>query len=494
VLPPRSVRIFASAVLLAVAGGTALWLFGGAPQLSRTPGWFYQAVDKGSFDMLLVAAAVATLPLLVRSSFRLSGPRPWTAAMCVVAGSIALQLAAGLVARQQVRGWTDRFFVGHGEFTWRAKDVPDGLALLRNYEALAAQNQLGLYGPSKPPGTYAVYLALDRSARLPLVAAAVSPLRDLVARDARVPEPQRTLFAWTILVLGLCAALTALPLYWLARVLLEPFAEEGSGRVFTFAAWLFASAPAVNVITVHLDGSVFPLLSALSTALCAWSAARAGARPLAAGLAAAAGGLCAVFAVYCSYGNLPIPAMGVVVMIGLLVERRFARSLGRRAWLAPLLGFVAGVLAMCAVLRFALEWQPIAGYLRGVGYHARWRPNLPSAWKHGLAFLEFSVFAGPPLVLTFVASSAHAAWRAVRPHEPAPYGSYSVALATVALIVVISLALGTPEAARLWMFMLPWVACAAALGFRRAALQPAFNVLLASQIALTFFVKNFLVW
>ena len=480
-------------LLLGVGAITALWLFRGAVDLARAPGWFYQAVNKGSFDMLLVAASIAALPWLARASFRLAGSRPWSAAGCIVLGSVLLQIATGLVARHQVRGWTERFFVGHGEFTWRARELPDALAALRNYERLAAERQLGLYGPSKPPGTYAVYLALDRSSRLRPVELAMAPLAEIVARDPAVPPAHRTLFAWTIFVLGACAALTALPLFGLARVLFGPHAGDHA-RVFTYPAWLFASAPVVNVITVHLDGSVFPLLSAASTAACAWGAAAS--RPGRAALAAFGGGLLGVLAVYCSYGNLPILGVGLVVLLALGFERR-------TRVLAPLLGLFGGSSFGLAVLCFALDWQPVEGYLRGVNYHRAWRPNLPSVWRYGLAFAEFALFAGPPLIIAFLASTLQgglfaggaAVERARRQAWPAaPYASWALSFATLGLIIVISLALGTPEAARLWMFILPWVCCAASMGLARPALAPAFHALLLAQTALTLFVKNYLVW
>ncbi|HKP59956.1 MAG TPA: hypothetical protein VJV78_24700 [Polyangiales bacterium] len=459
---------------------TAGWLFAGAPQLSRAPGWFYQWLDKGSLDMLLVAASTALLPVVVRTSFRWVRSRFWLAAGCVVVGSILVQLAAGVVARRDVRGWTDRFYVGHGEFTARTKTTPDALYLLRNYEQLAQQRQLGLYGPSKPPGTYAVYLLIDRTSRWPLVQALIGPLISIVARDPGIWPEDRPRITWTIVVLCLCAAFTALPLCWLARALFPGVGADE--RALLYPAWLFVSAPAINVITVHLDSSVFPLLSATSTALCAASVRAGTAR--ARGLLAAAGGGCGMFAVYCSYGNLPIFVMGAAVVLGMALSQA-----SWRAAILPLLAAGAGALSVLLLLRVALNWQPLVGYARGVAYHVQWRPNLPHAWRYGLAFLEFSLFAGPPLMLAFIASTL-LALRDVK----AVSGLRVLTLVAAALIVGISLAFGTPEAARLWLFMLPWICCAVGAIFARSESRGAFGMLLAGQLVLVLFVKNYLVW
>lgn len=501
------------ALLLASGAGVAAWLYRGAPGLERTPGWFYQAVNKGSFDMLLVAAAAACLPGLVRLSARLArgeasgSPRRQlgAAAATLVLGSLLLQLATGLVARHGVRGWTERFFVGHGEFTTRARAVPDALALLRNYEELAAGRQLGLYGPSKPPGTYAVYLAIDRSARWPIVRDALAPLGELLGRDPAVPADQRALFAWTIVLLCLCAALTTVPLVGLAAVL---FAEPRDRAVFTYPAWLLASAPVMNVITVHLDSTLFPLLSA--SALCA-SALSLRARTRAASLAwAALGGGLGTLAVYCSYGNLPILALSAALMLALALEQAPEFAPRGRATALALLGFAAGVLALLLVLRLGLHWQPVAGYLRGVAYHKAWQstfnlsrsgnPDAANAWRHGLALVEFGVFAGPPLMLAFftacvlgVSELARKLWPRGLSDPPA-YGLWTVTLGGAAIMLVISLALGTPEAARLWLFMLPWVCCAAAGCMAHPSFWPTRHVLLGVQLVLAFFVKNYLVW
>jgi hypothetical protein len=175
----------------------------------------------------------------------------------------------------------------------------------------------------------------------------------------------------------------------------------------------------------------------------------------------------------------------------------------RDAFLSPLAGFAAGTFAMLLLLCAVLDWQPVAGYLRGVGYHERWRPNLPGTWKHGLSFLEFSLFAGPPLIFAFLASSGATTYRTARAithyaHdrrlEQLPFGAAALTLATALLLLIITVAMGTPEAARLWLFMLPWVCCAASALFTRRGSDHAFAALLTGQIILTFFVKNYLVW
>jgi hypothetical protein len=477
--PPKSA--WSGALFVVASVVTAGWLYAGAPPLSRVPGWFYQWANKGSFDMLLVAAATALVPVLVRTSFRWVRARFWAAATCVVLGSILVQIATGVVARQGIRGWTERFYVGHGEFTLRAKSVPDALRLLRDYEQLAAARELGLFGPSKPPGTYAVYLLIDRTARWPLTKAVLAPLYPIVARDPGVLPQDLTLVSWTILALGLCAALTALPLCWLGRTLFEGTAEDE--RVFVYPAWLFVSAPAINVITVHLDSTLFPLLSAASTAACAASLRAESSR--ARGLLAAAGGAVGMLAIYCSYGNLPILGAGTAVALGMALQQRGTL----RAGLLPVVAMLAGSLSVLLVLRVWLNWQPIVGYLRGVGYHMQWRPNLPPAWRYGLAFCEFALFAGPPLMLAFIGSTLGA----VRGANVGP-GARVLTLTAAGVILFISLAMGTPEAGRLWLFMLPWICCGAAACFARSEARGSFAALLVGQLALVLFVKNYLIW
>ena len=141
-------------------------------------------------------------------------------------------------------------------------------------------------------------------------------------------------------------------------------------------------------------------------------------------------------------------------------------------------------------------WQ--ARFLLGTALH----PDLPKAWRHGLALLEFSVFAGPPLMLAFFTGCILAAGELARrlwlrrsnADESPAYGLWAVTLGGAAIMLVISLALGTPEAARLWLFMLPWLCCAAAGCMARPGVWPARHVLLVVQVMLAFFVKNYLVW
>jgi hypothetical protein len=113
------------------------------------------------------------------------------------------------------------------------------------------------------------------------------------------------------------------------------------------------------------------------------------------------------------------------------------------------------------------------------------------------------LFAGPPLILAFLASSTVTTYRAARAishyaHdrtlEPLPFGAAALTLATALLMPIITVAMGSPEAARLWLFMLPWVCCAASALFTRSGSDNTFAALLTGQIILTFFVKNYLVW
>ncbi|HKU42466.1 MAG TPA: hypothetical protein VJR89_30110, partial [Polyangiales bacterium] len=328
----RALPAIAAVVFVFATVATAHWLYRGAPDLQRAPGWFYQWVNKGSFDMLLVAASAALLPSLVRTSFRWARAGFWRATGCIVVGSLLLQLATGIIARIDVKGWTERFYVGHGEFTERAKVVTDAIGVLRNYERLALQNQLGLYGPSKPPGTYAVYFIIDRTSRWPLIAWLISPLAKVVQRDPGVWPQDLSLVTWTILVLGLWAALTAVPLCWLGRTLLSDGSEDE--RTWLYPAWLFASSPAINVISVHLDSTLFPLLAATCLASCVWSVRVGRSWP------AAVGGVVGMLAVYCSYGNAPIFGLAVAAMLGMSWQTH--GSLRASRW--PLAALAGGAL------------------------------------------------------------------------------------------------------------------------------------------------------
>jgi hypothetical protein len=327
----------------------------------------------------------------------------------------------------------------------------------------------------------------------------MAPWAELVARDPAVSPNDRTVYAWTLLVLGACAALTALPLLLLGRVLFE---DAEDPRVRTYPAWLFVSAPVINVVTVHLDSTVFPLLSAGAVALGAWSArvSARSARFTRSVALAACGGVLASLAVYCSYGNLPVLGMLVLGTLATGLQHGGRWRSGWRALAMPLIGLCAGVLAAWLVLVLWLEWQPIRGYLRGIAYHRAWRPNLSSQWQHGLAFLEFSLFVGPPLILAFLVATGLSLLRPLqlvwgrRPAQAWPFGPWALALGSAALLLILSLALGTPEAARLWLFTLPWLTCAASLCFVRRRLRASLNMLLFGQLALTFFVKNYLVW
>lgn len=468
----RPLRI-AACVSFAILGlATAAWLERGAPQLRSLPDWFYTSADKGSLDMLLVAVCAALLPVLVRRSFGWAQRSFALAAGHVLLASLILQLATGLMARTGAGGWIDRFNMGHGEFTLRAKGVSDPIWVLRNYEPLVAGEQLGLYPKTKPPGTLGVYLLIDHTARWPIVEHALWPLSAIVGRLPAVLPEDRTLVTWTVLSLALCSALTALVLCFVSRSLFGGRVQDA--RSLLYPAWLWVSAPAVNVITVHLDSTVFPLLSALCLWLCVHAARTQRSWPAALG-----GGLC-MLAVYCSYGLMPLLLLCAALLPG------------GRGGMLRLGALCAGALGMLLLLRWGLNWQPLLGYWRSMSVHLNWRPNLSPEWRRGLALVELALFLGPPLVLAFlvsiVRSGAALAWRPLRD------AAMPLTLATCAVLLLLSYMFGVPEAARLWLFTLPWIACACGALFTRASARSAFGWLLGAQLLLVPVVKNYLLW
>ena len=94
-------------------------------------------------------------------------------------------------------------------------------------------------------------------------------------------------------------------------------------------------------------------------------------------------------------------------------------------------------------------------------YHAAWKAAVPSGPWRGAALLEWSLYAGFPLValLLFRAATSLAHLRQAR-----QVAATLLPLGVLALLLALSLVSGTSEVARMWLFMVPVVALAAVSG------------------------------
>ena len=454
--------------LLALAGvGAAGFFVAGLPGLNDRPGWFYRAAHTGSLLSAFAVVVAALAPFAVRAALRAADAhRHARALLTLVLVGALMQLALLALAPRQLDAAWRRLHDGHGEYL-RIASARRGHALetLRDYESLCERGTLGSFARSKPPGTLAVYLALDRLGESQPVRTLLAPLVERARRSQVANVAPAAALAFVLF--PLLTFLTVIPLVLLARALLH------DARAGYDAAVLWVCSPAALLITLHLDGAFFPLLGTSSVALAAVGARRG------APLASLAGGVFAALGAYCTFGLLPVVGLGVGCALVVAAEQRAHHQPVAQAArpLVQALLFLAATAATTAALGIALAYAPLTRYENALALHGEWKAFVPTrAWR-ALSLVEFALYAGIPFALAYAVEVARAALGLSRRELIAPS---AWTLGTTATLGALALFQGTNEVARLWMFMIPFGSLAIAAGVRarsaedpRAAVLPA---------------------
>ncbi len=455
----RASPLFAALLALA-ALGTATFFAAGLPGLNDRPGWFYRAEANGSLAVALAVVFAALAPFAVGAALRAADARRHGRALLtlVVVGALAQVAMLSLAPTRLDAAWR-RLHDGHGEYL-RIANARRGHALetLRDYEALCERGTLGSFARSKPPGTLAVYLALDRLGEARPVRALLAPLVERARRSQVAAVAPAAALAFVLF--PLFTFLTVIPLVLLARALLH------DARAGYDAAVLWVCSPAALLIDLHLDGALFPLLGTSAVALAALGARRD------AHVASLAGGVLAALGAYCTFGLLPVVGLGIGCALVVAAEQRaHHQPLGQAARpLVQALLFLAGAAATTAVLAIALRYAPLARYEHALALHGEWKAFVPTrAWRV-LSVVEFTLYAGVPLALAYAVELVRASVAIARRELVAP-SAWS--LGTAATLGALALFQGTNEVARLWMFLIPFGSLAITAGVRaRSAEDP----------------------
>lgn len=450
--------------LAALWVGQLVLVAAGLPGVRAIPGWFYVPTPRGLGAGWAMAGVCVGAPWLIAVALRAAerGLQARAALAVLTLGLLTQALFVPLDARR-VDSLLARHEGGHAEFHTIARARRGSLlSTLRDYDALAESRELGAFAPSKPPGALLIYAGLDAIGRGPLQDRAAS-LRELARTNERVAaiEDGFVAAAW---LFPLVSALLA-PLVLALGVRLHggdaADSPQAGLRAGTAAALLTATSPALLLITYHLDGACYPLFAMLqvwgvSAAMQMHARGRAALSSRVLALSTAAGVVCGA-GLYVSFSLVPV--LGLV--LGVTAAHALAAPPNarpfRRAALV-LLGFASGLAAVTALLVLALHYQPWVRFEAALAYHERWKAAVPRTPWRAWALLEWSLYAGFPLVGMLLWRCAASLPRLGQARRAA---STLLPLGVVALLIAMSAASGTNEVARMWLFMVPVAALSA---------------------------------
>ena len=328
---------------------------------------------------------------------------------------------------------------GHTEFAKVTVEQPGVLHALQNYETLAKKKSYG-YIPSKPPGTLLFYMLTEK------ISNALWPASD--------PETRlNNLYTFASISWPILSYLVLIPLFFLSR---ELFASSEWGMV---TCLFYITIPSVNLITLHTDQVLFPLM-VVATTLMAVVALRTDKV-----LFSVLCGITLYLAAYFSFGLAVIGLLFSVFLFVSVPEHTF-RPLGiaiRHAF-----AILIGTALTHLLISFTLNYDIVFRYNRAIEHHLSWKDwenTLGTYLRAGITDgAEFSVWVGLPLILLFVASVGVSLHQFLI-RKPSFFSYYILALAGI-FVVLLVIGKTKAETARLWLFLVPFL-CLSAASFVR---------------------------
>lgn len=374
----------------------------------------------------------------------------------------ALQEAAPHQFRFAKVAWVLYFPGSSGYFT-EAKKVHDTREFLAHYERELHKGDV-LHQGTHPPGLVVGYRGLmwlcGQSVTVRKVLLATQPedlkeaFRVIAVTSAQTPTPltelDRCVIWLAALIMQTCAAATVIPLYFLLRL--------HADRVTSWQ--LSAFWPVVPSIAIFLPKSdaCFPFIGCVVLAL--WlHGLRKGSLVL-----AFAAGCVFWLGMTLSLALLPVAFLSGLLTVwylwGCVTEDRIPHAARRLAW--GLAVGLAGFAMLTAYVAFVMQCNLLNVWHWNYHNHAGFYLQFPRTYGKWLLVnpLELCVAVGLPLVVLYAAGMR----RVLQQPRQAAAGPFWMSLTTWALLWLTGKNMG--EAARLWIFLMPWIIWSAGTGWQ----------------------------
>jgi hypothetical protein len=429
---------------LLVIGGITLFLIVGMlffPEHARLlPIICYRIEPRSIGAGVVLALTFIGFPFAVR--LVLSDAAAWRKLVAAVALGFGLQWSFALAEQKGTRPLHERLWeTGHAEFL-RLSIHPLPAGYVRDYDENGIR-QKWLYARTKPPGALAIYRGVALLAMGTVGASAERLFYGEAPRDFLTHARMR-LSGVLFVLFPLLTFLALVPLFYLARALVG---ERGAW----VAVLLYPVTANALLVTMHLDGAIYPLVGCSALALALEARRRA--------WLAAAGGVVLSLGVFVTFGLLAlVPLAGALAVLGPIEDvarptrARLLRGLGQGAL------FAAGFVAVHLVFVLALGYRPLARYADARLVHHIWKTMIPMQPWLTLNLMQFVLWTGIPVMGAAFADTVlglrSGGWRTLR-------GLFAPLLVIV-IVVTNQLGDAKSEVMRLWLFFVPLVCVAAA--------------------------------
>lgn len=457
--------IFHPILLLTILLTLAFWiiLIFQLPLIQKLPYWFWplRTLDNPQYGWIILILAVNLGLFLLVQKFP---DRVFGNIILLILLGFTTQHMFALIEGRGLDGMRDRAVnTGHADFAYDAANPPSIGRVLRDYRSMIANQEIHHYPHStKPPGHFLVYILSSRIAQ---------------AQPWLGPNPFQQLTTFLSIFFPLLTYLTLIPLFFLTRLFLPQ-------KQVYLVLFLFITAPNINLMTLHLDQSLYPLLFILPVTLYLYGHKTGKAYLL------VLSGLTIAAALMVSFSLIPIIAIfGFMSLFSLLggkgpLSPRAALEVKKLAPAA--VGFLVFELLLFVLFRY----NPLRDYLYVMSQHQAWKVNEWSAqlamYIGALDILEFAIWTGIPLFLFSVA------WMLKSLRNWRQADSHLTLSILICLMLLAFFGKTVAETGRLWIFLVPCLSLFATQELIERypdAFNKIFGLIFAMQLLTTYVIK-----
>lgn len=358
---------------------------------------------------------------------------------------------------------------GHSEFASVAVKIDDIEKLACNYEELADSNRIGKFPKSKPPGALIFYTLTEKAA-------------NLFAPNDTQQDKYHRFISFAVFLFPMISYLVLIPLYGISRKILPEKYANLPGLLYVFL-------PNVNLVTMHLDQVLYPLLVAVMIWMLFEGISKTNYLLLA---------FCGSILYLSLYISFSLVFMfPFLLLLTAIFNFYYSNNEQKKLTLSMhYITFLLGFFLLALIMKVSTDYDIILRFTKAMQFHSDWKVWEPHVkwvtFYAGLNILEICVWSGIAFSIIFFTG----VYRSLRNLFIRNIDLISVITATFSLLVLLQAFLGHTkgETARLWIFLAPIAVIITANEINlRFKFKPEFSVklLLLLQLVTTFFIKVF---
>jgi len=412
-------------------------LFFQIPIFTSLKGWFWPFTSNPTGQIWLILFLGAIAGAVVYLVLKIDRQNVIKLCLLIFLG-LSLQYGFAFLEGRGLDAITDRIVTtGHAEFARIAVQQDDIFYILSNYEDLVGSGELGVYARSKPPGQLFFYMLTKEIGEF------------IDNRAGTFEEKLRALEFFASYLWPFISYLVLVPLFFSSRIIF------GSETAIVGCAF-FLMVPSVNLITLHTDQVLFPLLfmTSILFSLLAFEKNNI--------ILAFVSGLSIYVFMWFSF------VIGFVLPIIVPLGYFFMKGQNDKHYhrhLLSLFFFIAlGILSADVLFRLVFDYDILLRYENAIQHHIAWKNWVPSLdytlYFAILNLIEYFVWLGMPVSI-LVVESFRKAVKSVFQRKVTLGSIYTPVLVGVILIIAF-MGRTQGEVARLWLFLVPLVCTSAA--------------------------------